>query len=339
MGKDQQKSSLKAVPGGIDGIDKNLALTLLKYMHLGRKFEESVQYYFSLGKIHGTTHLGIGEEATGVGTCLALETQDRIYPTHRGHCSALSKGISIKGMMAEIFAKETGVCKGRGGSMHIADMSSGIMGSNGIVGPSLAIACGSAFAIKRRSGKNQVTVVFFGDGALNEGIVHEAMNLASVWNLPMIFVCVNNQYGMSTHISKVMKVTDLSKRAIPYDMQVLEVDGNDVLAVYKNIREARRYVLENSGPVMVIENTYRTSGHSKSDGNLYRTKEEINEWRDKAPIPKLCKTLLDKGICTQAELDAVEAEAKETIDEAIQFALDSPYPKIEDIKNDLYADL
>ena len=337
MGTKQQKTSLEALPGGINGIDKTLALSLLKHMHLGRKFEEGVQHYFSLGKIHGTTHLGIGEEGTGAGTSLALESQDRVYPTHRGHCAILCKGSNPRAMMAEIFSKKTGLCKGMGGSMHLADESAGVMGSNGIVGASLPIACGSAFAIKRRNEKNKVTVVFFGDGSLNEGTVHEAMNLASVWNLPIIFICVNNQYGMSTHISKVMKVTDLTKRAVPYGIKVLEVDGNDVLAVYKNIREARRYVLENNEPVMVVEHTYRISGHSKSDGNLYRSKEEMNEWREKAPIPRLCKTLLDEGICVQAELDTIEAEAKEVIDDAIQFALDSPYPDIEDIKNDLYV--
>lgn len=318
-------------------IDKGLAVRLLKYMHLARKFEEAVQHYFSLGMIHGTTHLGIGEEGTGAGTCLALEPQDHMYATHRGHCAALCKGIDIKGMMAEIFARKTGVCKGRGGSMHIADRSVGVMGANGIVGPALPLACGSAFACKRRGEKDRVTAAFFGDGAANEGAVHEALNLASAWGLPVIFVCTNNQYGMSTHISKVMKEKDITKRAIGYGMKAVEVDGNDVLAVYETIRNARKYVLENNQPVMVVEHTYRTSGHSKSDGNLYRGKDEIKEWKENAPIPRLSKKLLEAGICTQDELDAIDSETTRIIEEAVQYALDSPYPKVEEIYDDVYA--
>ena len=318
-------------------IDKELALKLLEYMHLARKFEEGVQYYFSLGMIHGTTHLGIGEEGTGAGTCLALEEHDHMYATHRGHCAALCKGININGMMAEIFAKETGVCKGRGGSMHIADRDVGVMGANGILGPALPLACGSAFASKRRGEKDCVTAAFFGDGAFNEGAVHEAMNLAAAWDLPLLFVCTNNLYGMSTHISKVMKDTDLTKRAIAYGMKAVEVDGNDVLAVYETVREAREYAIKNSAPILIVENTYRTSGHSKSDGNLYRTKAEINEWKEKAPIPRLCATLLKEGVCTQEELDEIDAKTTKVIEDAVQFAIDSPYPKMEDIYEDVYA--
>jgi len=318
-------------------IDKELALKLLRYMYLARKFEEAVQHYFALGMIHGTTHLGIGEEGTGAGTCLALEPQDHMYATHRGHCAALCKGIDIKGMMAEVFAKSTGVCKGRGGSMHIADKSVGVMGANGIVGPALPLACGSAFACKQRGEKNRVTAAFFGDGAANEGAVHEAMNLASAWGLSVIFVCTNNQYGMSTHISKAMKEIDITKRAAGYGMKAVEVDGNNVLAVYETVRNARKYVLETSEPIMVVEHTYRTSGHSKSDGNLYRNKEEINKWKAKAPIPVLCRTLLEKGVCAQEELDAVDSETTRTIDEAVRYAIDSPYPKLEEIYDDVYA--
>jgi pyruvate dehydrogenase E1 component alpha subunit len=317
--------------------DRELALKLLRYMHLARKFEENVQHYFALGMIHGTTHLGIGEEGTGAGTCLALMPQDHMYATHRGHCAALCKGIDINAMMAEIFAKEAGICKGRGGSMHIADRSVGVMGANGILGPALPLACGSAFASKRRGEKDRATVAFFGDGAANEGAVHEAMNLAAVWELPLIFVCTNNQYGMSTHISKVMKDTDLTKRGIPFGIKAVEVDGNDVWAVYHTIREAREYVLAGNGPILVVEHTYRTSGHSKSDGNLYRTKEEINYWKEHAPIPRFVKRLLEQGVCTQAEADAIEEETKKTIDDAVQYAINCPYPELKDVYDDVYA--
>lgn len=331
----EEKPVAQEVPSRV--LDGGLALQLLRYMHLARKFEECVQHYFSLGMIHGTTHLGIGEEGAGAGTCLALEKQDHMYATHRGHCAALCKGIDIRGMMAEIFARETGVCRGRGGSMHIADRSVGVMGANGIVGPALPLACGSAFASKRRNEKNRITAAFFGDGAANEGAVHEAMNLAAAWSLPIIFVCINNLYGMSTHISRVMKDTDLTKRAIPYGMPALEVDGNDVLAVYDTVREARRHVVATGEPILVVENTYRTSGHSKSDGNLYRTKEEINAWKQKAPIPRLCKTLLEAGAATREQLDAIDAETTAVIEDAVQYALASPEPTLEDIRNDVYA--
>lgn len=318
-------------------IDKDLAFKLLKTMEIGRKFEEKVQYYFSLGMIHGTTHLGIGEEATATGTCGALEKLDDMYATHRGHNSAIAKGIDVNGMMAEIFGRAAGVCKGRGGSMHIADKDCGVLGANGILGPSLALACGAAFAHKRRK-ENKVALAFFGDGATNEGAFHEAMNLASIWGLPVLFVCTNNTYGMSTPIAKVMKNTNIEDRALPFKMKSYTVDGNDVLAVYNVVKEARQYAHENNEPVFIVENTYRISGHSKSDGNLYRTKEEIASWKAKCPIKRLEKTLLDEGIATQEELDEIDTETTKIIDDAVKYGLDCPYPKVEDIYNDVYAD-
>lgn len=319
-------------------IDRELALKLLRYMHLSRKFEEQVQHYFSLGMIYGTAHLGIGEEATAVGTCLALQEQDEMYATHRGHGQAVSKGIDINAMMAEIFSKKTGVCKGKGGSMHIADKDKGVLGANGILGSSLPLACGVALAHKKRQEKDIVTAVFFGEGSTNEGAFHEAMNLAAVWQLPLMFVCINNTYGMSTHISKVMNDIDLTKRAIPYGMKAMEVDGNDVMAVYEATLEARKYVYEGNGPILLVENTYRTSGHSKSDGNLYRTKEEINYWKERAPIPRFEKVLLEGKICTQKELDSIDTETTEVIEKAVKFAIDSPYPDISEAYEDVYAD-
>lgn len=315
--------------------NKELGLKLLKDMYLSRKFEEKVQHYFSLGMIHGTTHLSIGEEGAAAGTCEGLEHQDLMYATHRGHSQAICKGIDINEMMAEIFGKVTGVCKGKGGSMHIADKDKGVLGANGIVGAALPLACGSAFASKRRK-EDVVTVAFFGDGASNEGAFHESMNLASVWGLPVLFVCTNNTYGMSTHISKVMKDTDIAKRAIPYGMPAETVDGNDAFAVYKCIKKAREYVVEN-GPMLVVENTYRISGHSKSDGNLYRTKEEIKAWKAKNPIDRMRNDLLSAKICTVAELDVIDKKTTEIIDNAVQFALDSPYPELDDVYNDVYA--
>jgi pyruvate dehydrogenase E1 component alpha subunit len=318
-------------------VDKQLARGLLEKMMLSRKFEEQVQYYFSLGMIHGTTHLGIGEEATAAGTCLALTKDDDMFATHRGHSAAICKGIDIRRMMAEIFGKSTGVCKGRGGSMHIADKDKGVLGANGIVGPSMALACGAAFAHKRR-GEKAVALAFFGDGATNEGIFHESMNLASVWNLPVLFVCTNNLYGMSTHISKVMKDTELEHRAIPYKMKSVTVDGNDAAAVYETVRKAREYALKNSEPVFIVENTYRISGHSKSDGNQYRSKEEIAYWKQLDPIKLFEKYMIDRGFATTKEIEEMDKACTAALEEAVKFAIESPYPKLEDIYEDVYAE-
>ncbi|MCI6173247.1 MAG: thiamine pyrophosphate-dependent dehydrogenase E1 component subunit alpha [Clostridiales bacterium] len=318
-------------------MDKELAIRLLGKMMLVRKFEENVQYYFSLGMIHGTTHLGIGEEATDAGTCLALTAADDMFATHRGHGAAICKGIDIRRMMAEIFGKSTGVCKGRGGSMHIADKDAGVLGANGIVGPSMALACGAAFAHKRR-GEEAVAAAFFGDGATNEGIFHESMNLASVWGLPVLFVCINNLYGMSTHISRVMKDTNLADRAIPYAMKAWTVDGNDAEAVCDTVTKARAYALSRKEPVLIVENTYRISGHSKSDGNLYRTKEEINYWKQLDPIRLHEKKMLERGLATQKEIEELERQAAGLVEDAVNFAIESPYPKVEDLYEDVYAE-
>lgn len=318
-------------------MDKKLASELLEKMMLSRKFEESVQYYFSLGMIHGTTHLGIGEEATAAGTCLALHEGDDMFATHRGHSAAICKGININGMMAEIFGKATGVCKGHGGSMHIADKDVGVLGANGIVGPSMALACGAAFAHKRRH-EEAVALAFFGDGATNEGIFHESLNLASVWKLPVLFVCTNNLYGMSTHISKVMRDTNIADRAIPYAMKAYTVDGNDAEAVYETVTEARNYSLSEEEPVLIVENTYRISGHSKSDGNQYRTKEEINSWKQRDPIRLHEEKILKEGLLTEDMISEIDRKTTEVIEEAVRFAIDSPYPKVEDIYEDVYAE-
>ncbi len=304
-------------------------------MYLCRKFEEKVQHYFSLGMIHGTTHLSIGEEGAAAGTCAGLAPQDLMYATHRGHSQAICKGIDINEMMAEIFGKATGVCKGKGGSMHIADQDKGVLGANGIVAAALPLACGSALAAKKRK-EDVVTVAFFGDGATNAGSFHESLNLASIWNLPVLFVCTNNTYAMSTHISKTMKDTDIAKRAIPFGIPAETVDGNDAFAVYEVIDKARAYVVKN-GPMLIVENTYRISGHSKSDGNLYRTKEEINAWKAKNPIIRMRKDLVESELASQEEVDAIDHETTDLIDQALAFALDSPYPELADVYDDVYA--
>ena len=318
-------------------MDKELASGLLLKMMLIRRFEENVQYYFTLGMIHGTCHLCIGEEATAAGTCLALEKDDDMFATHRGHGAAIAKGIDVNHMMAEIFGRATGVCKGLGGSMHIADKDVGVLGANGIVGPSMALACGAALAHKMR-GERCVAAAFFGDGATNQGIFHESMNLASIWKLPVLFICTNNTYGMSTHISKVMTDTEIEHRAIPYKMKAVTIDGNDAELVYETVRKAREEILADPQPMLIVENTYRISGHSKSDGNLYRSKEEINAWKEKDPIRRFSEQMEARGILTRAEVNALRARADAEIKAAVDFATQSPYPQLEDLYESVYAE-
>ena len=312
-------------------------LELLEKMYLSRYFEERVQWMFTQGLVHGTTHLGIGEEATAAGSIYALKKQDYLFGTHRGHNQAICKGIDLNCMMAEILAKSTGVCKGKGGSMHIADPEINYFGAGGVLGTSATLACGAGLSIKKKGEKDRISVVFYGDGSSNQGSIFESLNLAAVWNLPVLFVCTNNTYGMSTHITKVMKDTDISKRAYPFGIPAKTVDGNNVLEVYEAIKEAREYIAAGNGPMLVVEKTYRTCGHSKSDGNLYRTKEEIAEWKEKCPIKRFREYLIGTGDFTEEQLDKVSADAMARIDAAVEFAKNSPEPALEDALEDVYA--
>ena len=315
---------------------KKLLQDMWMKMNQGRDFEESVQWLFSMGMVHGTTHLGIGEEATGVGSILALKPDDYVFGTHRGHVQAVAKGLDLNLMMAEILSKANGVCKGKGGSMHIADPDKHYFGADGVLGTSAVMATGAALSIKKKKEKDRIAVVFFGDGSSNEGAVFEAFNLASVWSLPVLFICTNNTYGMSTPIAKVMKDIDISKRAIPFAMPAETIDGNDILLVYDTIKKARQYVVKN-GPMLVVENTYRISGHSKSDGNLYRTKDEINAWKEKCPIKRFREYLIENKIYTPEQLDKMAAQAKQDIDNAVEFAKASPEPLVENVYEDVFA--
>lgn len=316
--------------------DKALLMALYRKMVYVRKFEEALARFFSRGMLHGTGHLCIGEEAAAVGSAAALSPGDPIFSTHRGHGHAVAFGLDMKRMMAEIFGKATGYCKGKGGSMHIADPASGHLGANGIVGAGLPLATGAALAIKLRKQRDRAALCFFGDGASNQGAFHESLNMAQVWKLPVLYVCVNNQYGMSMHITRSMGETDIEKRAVAYGMHGLTVDGNDVAAVYEAVKEARDYALKH-GPVLIVENTYRIAGHSKSDVNRYRTQEEIDAWKEKCPIKKLGAYLIANGIACEAELDAVAAQAEALIQDAADYALSSPEPDDSDLIHDVYA--
>ena len=305
-----------------------------------RAFEEKVAYFFSRGLIHGTTHLYSGEEATAVGVCSALRDDDLITSTHRGHGHCIAKGIDLNRMMAELLGKRDGYCKGKGGSMHIADLTHGNLGANGIVGGGIPIAVGAALTLRLRGRVlaeeiDQIVVCFFGDGALNQGSFHEAVNLAAVWDLPVVFVCENNQYAMSLSNERAFKLEKPADRAAGYGIPGWTVDGNDAFAVHDMTIQARAHVREH-GPVLMVAETYRQKGHSKSDANRYRSKEEIAAWLARDPIPRFRSALSEQGFSDDA-LTGIETTAEAGIEAAVAFAEQSPYPSVDTILEDVYG--
>ena len=318
-------------------ISKETMLEMYKRMNQARKFEEKVSWFFARGMVHGTTHLSVGQEASGVGAVMALDKGDLVSLTHRGHSQFIGMGIDLNKMMAELMGKATGFCKGKGGSMHIADIESGNLGANGIVGGGLTIAPGAALTQKyKKTGK--VVLCAFGDGASNEGTFHEGINLSSIWKLPVIFYCENNLYGMSTAQSRSMNIENIADRAIGYGIQSFIVDGYDAVAVYETVQKAAEICRRGEGPVLVEAKTYRWLGHSKSDANAYRTKEEIESWKAKDGIKRLRNKILELGYATDEELDAIEMEAKQSIENAVEFAQNSPMPSLDTLEEDVYAD-
>jgi pyruvate dehydrogenase E1 component alpha subunit len=309
----------------------------LSKMYLIRKFEEGAEDSYMRGLIHGTMHLSIGQEASAVGSCMSLTSKDKITSTHRGHGHCIAKNADLGKMFAEFFGKETGYCRGRGGSMHIADVEQGNLGANGIVGGGLPIAVGAALSAKRL-GTGAVTVCFFGDGANNEGAFHEALNMAAIWRLPVVFVCENNKYGMSTSTERSTAVQNIADRAAAYSMPGATVDGNDFSAVVEAVDAAVARARAGEGPSLVENVTYRWRGHSKSDRNRYRSKEEISAWIERDPIRQMGALLLEHRILTDQDLVEIEAEAERSIKEAIEFALASPDPRVEDATRDVYTE-
>ena len=318
--------------------DRELMKTLLRRMMLARRFEKKILGLFAEKLLHGTMHPGIGEEASGVGAGAALERQDYILATHRSHVQLIGRGINVREMMCEIMGRENGTNHGRGGSMHIADPSKGILGANGILGAGAPLACGAALAIKMDKRENTVTAVFYGDGASNEGSIHESMNLAATWKLPLMFILTNNTYGMSTPLERAVNDMDLAKRGIPYGIKTYQCDGNDVLSVYETVRSAREYCAKNSEPVYVVLHTYRTAGHSKSDVNLYRSQEEIALWKSRDPIARFEKVLLENSALTADEIAAVDKESADIIEDAVEYAKASPAPSEEHLLDNVWAD-
>ena len=301
-----------------------------------RRFEEAVDDLFARGLMHGTMHLSIGHEASATGACMALRDDDAITSTHRGHGHCIGKGADLTRMMAELLAKETGYCRGRGGSMHIADVATGNLGANGIVGGGIPIAAGAALAYQLR-GEDHVVACFFGDGATNEGAFHEAVNLAAIWKLPVVFICENNKYGMSFSTEKSMAVDTIAERASAYGIPGVGVDGNDVAAVYDVVHAAVERARAGDGPTLVESVTYRHKGHSKSDKNLYRTREEISEWRDKDPILQFEGVVRERGLLSDEEIQAARTEAMESIRNAVRTANAAPDADPSDLLDAVFA--
>ncbi len=301
-----------------------------------RYFEEKAEDLYIRGLVHGTMHLSIGQEAGSVGSIATLRPEDLIIHHHRGHGHTIAKGADLTIMMAEFLGRETGYCRGRGGSMHIADIAGGNLGATGVVGGGIPTAVGIALALQMRR-SDKILLSYFGDGATNEGEFHESLNMASTWKLPVVFICDNNQYGMSMHMSKVMNVEKISTRAASYGIPGITVDGNDVLAVYEAVLEADERARSGAGPSLVDLLSYRWRGHSKSDRNLYRTAQEIDDWKHKCPIKRFKKVLVDSAVMTTDEVEALDQAAKAAVDRAADEALTFPEPSPENMEDEVYA--
>jgi pyruvate dehydrogenase E1 component alpha subunit len=294
-----------------------------------RRFEERCNYLFMQGRIPSTLHLYIGQEAVAAGVCAHLRPDDHLFSTHRPHGHAIAKGVAPRAIMAELFAKRTGCCKGKGGSMHVGDVAVGMFPAIAIVGANVPIAAGAALAAKRL-GTDRVAVAFFGDGAANEGAFHEGMNMAALWDLPVIYVCENNLYAASTPLATAFKIESIAGRAAAYGMPGVVVDGNDAAAVYDTAGQAIARARRGEGPTLIECRTYRLCGHSRSDPRTYRSKEEEAAWQTKDPIPNLAARLKAAGLASDESLAAVEQEVTALIDEAVAFAEASPPPEAED---------
>jgi TPP-dependent pyruvate/acetoin dehydrogenase alpha subunit len=306
-------------------IPSDVLLDMYRRMVRIREFELAAIDLFKRGQVKGSIHAYIGQEASAVGVCMALREDDLIAGTHRSHGHNIAKGADTRRMMAEILGKETGYCKGRGGSMHIAAFDVGSLGALAVVGAGIPIAVGAALGF-RMKGEDRVAVPFTGDAGSNTGNWHEGLNMASVWNLPVLFVLENNHYGVSTNIKDTAKVSDLSVRAKAYDIPGVRVDGFDVLAVYEAAVEAVARARRGDGPTLLLTEAYRFEGHYAGEPEVYRDRAEVQEYRKKDPIPRFRNTLLAERRAGQDELDAIDEEIKREIADAITFARESPEP-------------
>ncbi len=317
-------------------LKKEKLVEMYRTMLAIRFFEEKVFELYAQNLVPGTIHLYLGEEAVAVGVCSVLRKDDYITSTHRGHGHCIAKGAELKRIMAEILGKKTGYCKGKGGSMHIADFKIGMLGATAVVGAGIPIAVGAGLSVKLNK-TDQVVACFFGEGASNQGTFHEGINMASIWKLPVVFVCENNLYAMGTRQSRAMAIENIADRAVAYGIPGMVVDGNDVLAVYESTQKAVERARKGEGPTLIECKTYRQKGHSRVDPAKYRPKEEVNQWLTKDPIKRFREKLLQTNVLTKVEIQQIEKEVSAEIEEAVKFAMDSPYPAPEEALEDVYA--
>jgi len=320
---------------------KELYMLMLKRMMLIRRFDETVKDLVQSAELVGMAHCYIGEEAVAVGACTALRDEDYITGNHRSHGHPISKGGDVRRAMAELLGKATGYCKGKGGSMHLADFEIGILGESGIVASALPVAVGAALGSKMQN-NDRVVISFFGDGASNQGACHEAMNMASIWKLPVIFLCENNQYAVTTSFRDTVAVENVSDRAVAYSMPGVLVDGQDVMAMHEATVAAVQRARAGEGPSLIEARTYRYEDHSEGLNRIlreaYRTDEEVAQWKERDPISLHSTWLKEQGVATEEEIDSVWAEVNQAIDDALEFARNSPYPEADDLFVDMYAD-
>ena len=310
--------------------------TLFHDLLLCRRFEERVYYLFLEGRMPGTIHQAQGQEACAVGVCSVLRQGDVVTSTHRPHQHAVARGLSVKSLMAELFAKTTGCCHGKGGSMHLGSLEDGMLPAVAIVGGGIPLASGLGLAFKYRKTGN-IVACFFGDGATNIGSFHEGVNMAAIWDLPVVFACENNRYGASTAIEKVTRVPHLSDRAAAYGIPGVTVDGNDVEAVHDAMQKAAERARSGKGPTFLELETYRVCGHSRSDPGHYRPKDELQHWKDRDPVVRYEEFCLAQGALSAKEVEELKASVEKELDDAIAFAEASPSPQPEDVLNDVYA--
>jgi len=316
-------------------IEKERAQLIYSNMNRIRCFEAKALSLFESNKLRGSVHLYIGEEAVAATVCSRLSDEDYIASTHRGHGHCIAKGAQLDRAMAELMGKATGYCKGRSGSMHIADFTKGNLGANAIVGGGIPIAVGAGLASKMQN-NGRVSVSFFGDGASNEGTFHEALNMAAVWKLPVIFICENNLYGISVPAWQSTSVKDISVRAAGYGIPGVTVDGNDVEAIDEAFKAAYERAVAGEGPTLIECKTYRWMGHWTGDPQVYRSREEVEEWKAKDPIKRYREKMIAQGLATAEELDAIEAAAQKEADDAAEFALNSPEPDPATLLDDVF---
>lgn len=317
-------------------IKKELAVKLLRQMMEIRQFEDMIMELMSKNIAEGGSHLYAGMEAVAAGAMSAIKPEDYITSTHRGHGHAVAKDGDLNALMAEILGKRTGVCKGKGGSLHLADVSKGNLGANGIVAGSLGIATGAGLSVKMRN-SGQVVVCFFGDGATNCGIFFECLNMASLWKLPVVYICENNLYGMSVSVKRASAVEDLTKKSLAFDIPSENVDGQDVLAVREAVGKWAEFSRTGNGPCFIVANTYRYYGHSRSDPRAYRTKDEEKFWRGRDPIKLFSKQMSEESVLTTEEIKKIQKGVEDSIKAAVDFAMDSPFPEPEELYTDLYV--